>query len=794
VNSSNEIINRPPTTYTENDQYMDNLAGPQSTTSSFDIVGILFQILKYWYLFFIAVLIALGLAYIKNKSWTATYKTATTILIEDSRSGLRPDFTSGYSSFGGNKNLTNQIIMYSSYDFISKAVDRLNLTNEIYIKQRFKNIPLYKNAPISIESNYISNQAYGLEFKIEGIDENTYEISFVGNEGIQAFRQRGKYGVPIQHALFFVEIQKTDLFVNSKYELYFHFFSKGHLIGMYSGRLTPRILMEGSSVIEIGITGKVAQRDVDFLTLLNERFFDENLERKNETAERSIQFIERQIAIIKDSVDSSEAKLTSYQLSSGLYSQDKSQSKSRTLEELDQQRAVLRLKRDYMSLLAVSLDKKDGEPLVDPSTVGAGVSSPQLTRLVAEYNLLVSETKLLGQSSPIYAQNQRRSEDLQAQMREVVRTMNTSIGIEEEEVQRRYTKAMSEIASLPLQERKLLTYERDFKINDTYYTYLLQRRTESQIQKASNAADNLVIDKPRVMGVINNGDRHAVYMMYLLIGLIIPLVYVVCKEFFFKFAVQSREEVERITKLPLLGTIEKSKKKEEVVVKKYPRSSFAEGFRSLRSRMEYLVKKESPISMLVTSTEPQDGKTFIALNLASVYQIGGKKVVVVDFDLRRPALSRSLGLENYKGLSNCLIGQISVEDAIITTEYDFDVLPAGVIPPNPSELIRSEKTKEIIKMLYEKYDYIVLDCSPVGLVSDAHFLARLVDVVLFVVRNEKTNKNFMKFTVRELTDDGIDNMAIVYNDVNTKGGYYGSRRYYGKSSYYLKHGSYYHND
>lgn len=786
--------NKIKTSYTDNDQYMENLFEQQTNSSSFDFVGFLFQIAKYWYWFLIALIVAFALAYIKNKSWSPTYKTSTTILIEDSRTGLRNDFTSGFSSMGGgNRTFNNQMIMYNSYDFISKVVEELNLSNEIYIKHRFKNSILYKNSPVKIESSYISEQSYGLEFKIVGLDDDRYEISFEGNKSIPAFKQEGKYGTAIQHSLFFVNVEKTDLFVNSKYELYFHFFSKRQLINMYAARLSSRIIMEGSSVIEIGVTGKVAQRDIDFLDLLNKKFFEENLERKNETAERSIQFLERQISIIKDSISSSEATLNSYQMSSGLYSQDKSSTQSRALEELEQKRNEIRLRKDYLSYLSNYLNNPNNELLTDPSTFQ--ISNPQLSAYINQYNALALEMKSLGTSNPLYAKSQSTMDDLRGSIRGAIETMNSIIVLENDDINKRYSKAYSELLNLPQQERKLLTYERDFKINDSYYAYLLQRRTESQIQKASNAPDNLIIDNPRVVGVVNGGERQNTYLIYVLIGLLLPLIYVICKEFLFKYSIQSREEVEKITKYPLLGTIESSKKKEEVAVKAHPRSSFAEGFRNIRSRMEYIVQKESPISMLVTSTEPQDGKTFIALNLASVYKIGEKKVILVDFDLRRPALSKFLGYDKDKGLSNYLIGQNSLEELIITSEkYDFDVLPAGVIPPNPSELIRTSKTKELLKRLNETYDYVILDCSPVGLVSDAHFLSKLVDVVLYVVRNEKTNKNFLKYTIKELREDGVENLAIVYNDVDTKGNYYGSKRYYGKSSYYLRHSSYYHED
>jgi capsular exopolysaccharide synthesis family protein len=551
--------------------------------------------------------------------------------------------------------------------------------------------------------------------------------------------------------------------------------------------------MEGASVMEISLNGKVADRDVDFMNILNQEFFDENLRRKNLNAERAIQFISDQLLIIKDSINSSEYKLNAYQMQSGLYSQDKSMRTNTELDGLDKTRAELRLRKEYTNFLIGYL-KKENELLVAPSAMG--IQDPALSALVAKYNDISYSLKGLGPESPIYKRYKTQLEDTKANLNEAIDAMNSSIRIEENNLSQRYSKLMGEVASLPEKERKLLTHERDFKINDSYNTYLLQRRIESQIQLASNTPDNLVLDKPRTIAVINIADKSNTYLLFTVIGLLLAFVFVFCKEFLFKFSIQSRDEIERISQLPILGTVERSTKKVPVVVKMFPRSSFAENFRSLRSRMEYIARREAPILMLITSTEPQDGKTFIVCNLASTYQLTGKKTLVVDFDLRRPALSKMMGFSKEKGISNYLIGQSKLEDIIIRhPEYDFDVLPAGTVPPNPSELIHSEKTKELLQKLNKEYDYILLDCSPVGLVSDAHFLAKQSDVVLYVVRNEKTNRNFFKYTIAELKEDLLEtNIAIIYNDVNLKGNYYGGRKYYGRSPYYSKHDSYYHNE
>ena len=792
-----------------NDLTKDELMLAQNANVSMDILSWMLKILKYWYLFVITVILALGLAYLKNKAWTPTYKTGTNLLIQEARiNTTRGDFTSGYQGLGMgmvNRSYTNQMIMYKSYDFVADVVDKMNMNYDTYNKLQFKDINLYNQSPVRIESTYIADQAYGLEFKIKGIDENSFSISYEGETKsyldrilkrdvklTPPFEVVANYDEPFQHSFFFLNVKKTDLYVSPSFEIYLKFYSKASLVSDYQSRLSTSLLLEGSSVVQISMLGKIAQRDLDFLTLLNEEFSNQNLDYKNRSAESSINFLDSQLSVIRDSIDSSESKLNTFQLNTGMYSQDVSLNKSQLAGDLEKQSADLRLKKEYMILLEKELSKTDGL-LTDPSATG--ISTPQLSALVAQYNILVEEAKGLGPRNPHLATAQRRTEDAKTQIRNIIQTMNESYDVQREDLQSRLSKARGEVASMPQQERRLLTHERDFNINQTYYNYLLQRRLESQLQKASNSSDNIVIDNPRVLGLVNGGEKMNTYTLFLIIGLIIPLIFVICKEILFKFAIQTREELERISNLPVLGSIERSKWKEFLAVKNHPRSSFAEGFRSLRSRMEFAAKKERPVSMLVTSTEPRDGKTFIAVNMASIYHIATRKVVIVDFDLRRPMLTKSLGMENKQGLSSYLISKAGLDDIIYThSELDIDVIPAGIIPPNPSELIRSDQTLELLKELYEKYDYVILDCSPVGLVADAHFLSRQVDVVLYVVRNEKTNRNFFKCTIQELREDGITNIALIYNDIDIQRGYYGSRRYYGKSSYHLKHGSYYSND
>ncbi|GBU07143.1 colanic acid production tyrosine-protein kinase [Bacteroidales bacterium] len=763
-------------------------------TSSFDLVLWIFRILKYWYLFLVVILLSLSLALLKNKTWTPTYKTSSTILINENKGQQVSDLTTGFAVSQGLRNVNNQMIMYGSYDLISKSVDKLDISTDIYHKGLLKSVSYYKASPILIKSNFISEEAASLDFRIRGIDTTAYEITFDGAKNIAPFSIVGNYGTSLQHNLFFVTVDKTDQFPHTvKYELNFNFLSRGQQIADYNNRLNCSFLLDGASVMEISLVGKVTQRDIDFLKILNQEFFDDNLKRKNATAERAIEFINEQLLILKDSISSAESKLNAYQSQAGIFSSDNSLRSSTELVDLDKKKAEIRLRKEYTKFLQDNLKKEDGN-LVPPSSMG--IQDVELAVLVSKYNDIFFEIKGLGSENPIYKRYKLQLTDIKSSINQSIVSMKNSIGIEEADLNQRYSKLSAEVASLPDKERKLLTHERDFKINDSYNTYLLQRRIESQIQLASNMPDNLVLDNARTTGLVNAGDISNTYVYFVVTGLILTIIFIFLKEVLLKTSIQSRSEVEKISELPILGTIEHTERKEMMVLYKYPKSSFAENFRHLRSRMIYLTKRDSPIVMLITSTEPRDGKTFVACNLASAYQMTGKKTLMIDFDLRRPALSKALDLDTQKGLSNFLIGKASLADVVIShPDFGFDILPAGTIPPNPSELINSEMTKKLLSFLSKEYEYIILDCSPVGLVSDAHFLAKLADVVLYVVRNEKTNRNFFKHTISEFKGDVTSGkMAIIYNDVDLDGNYYASRNYYGKSSYYHKHNSYYNND
>ncbi len=283
--------------------------------------------------------------------------------------------------------------------------------------------------------------------------------------------------------------------------------------------------------------------------------------------------------------------------------------------------------------------------LIDPVSIGL-TDEIKLSRYVEEYNQELRKSKNLGPKSPIYMTAINKLNESRVQILRELQLIQVKLQDQKDLLVKKYQNLDLKLDNLPPQERDLIKYQREYNVNEMYHQFLTQRQYEAKIQRASNTPDNFIWEYPRMVGgAMNTGEKSKNYMYFLMIALVIPLIFVVVKEEVLNFAITSKEECEKISGLPVIGTIENISKKLAggvVLVKNFPKSSFAESFRNMRVRIEYMAQRENKITILVTSTEPADGKTFIATNVASVYQLMGKKVIIVDLDLRRPSVGKTL--------------------------------------------------------------------------------------------------------------------------------------------------------
>jgi len=714
------------------------------------------------------------------------YQSKATLIINENRSrSSSQDFMEGFGLEGAYQNTNNQVIILNSYDLIGKAVDSLPFMKVDYISiGRFRTRNLYKTTPIIIETDYVAPEAYELLFKISLHPDGTFTISPHDNKSIPSTPINGRLGVPLEHNLFFMTVKS----VNDNYkelEMYFRLRTRESLISDFKSRLNSKFLMEGSSVLEVSLVSQTPERDVDFINKLGETFLEENLKKKNDVASKTIQFINEQLSEVSKSLSVSEDEMTRFRKDNQII--DISSHGSELMSKansLDEKKAELRLKETYLNYLNKYLAGNFEEgTVVAPSNLG--LNEPLLMQLVQQINDLYLQRSELTEKNIYYAKYTKAIENVKTSIFELIKNMRASLEIEKNEVNRLLADVNSQIAELPKKELEIIGIERNYKVNDNYYTFFLQKRAEAEIQKASNTPDNNILDKARTISVINGDDKSNTMLIYLVLGILIPTLIIVLKEVL-NNTIRSIKEIEKRSPFPVIGIIRHVKTDLPYLTLKNPKSSFTEMFRVIRTRIEFVVRRKTNIVIMVTSADAGDGKTFFSTNLAGVYGMTNRKTLLMDVDVRKPAINKRFHVNHPKGLTNYLINECTLDEIInVVPDVNYDVIFAGTVPPNPAELIRSDKIIEMIDELRKRYDYIILDSSPIGLVTDSFSLASLADVNLLVVRNKKTDKEFFKNVVNQIVTDKLTKFYVVFTDVETDGNYYSY-----KYGYTYKYGYY----
>lgn len=748
----------------------------EEESSSFNLLEWVFKILQYWYLFLVGLVIALGFAYLKNRKWIAQYESSGTLIIKEGSFNASQTLMNGFGVDAGYKNVNNQVIMLTSYDLMCRVVDSLPYLNVEYITQgTFKTRNIYRNSPIYIEPEQVSPLAYGILYSIQ-INENGTLLIESTNEKAP-LKVQAQYGQHIRTDHFCATIWPSERMV-SEGKLFFRFRSREDLAIEFQSRLGLGFIGDNSTVLRISLISETPERDCEFIDKLAEIYLLQNVERKNEVADNSLNFINQQLDLLQQSLQVSEGAMTNFRQQNKIVDVSAYASTLMSkMESFDSEEMNLKLKETYLNYLDNYLTTNmETGAIVAPSSLGLNES--MLMQLVSQLNDLTLQRSELSEKNVYYAKYTNDINNVKKAINEVVKSMRASLEIEKQDLRRRSSDVASDIRLLPKKELEMVSIERNYRIDDNYYTFFLQKRAEAEIQRASNTPDNVILDKARTTSITNASYKKKNYTLFVLIGLIIPFILVILSELL-NTQIRSPKEAEKLSKFTLIGSVRHAKSQNPTLVASSPRSSYAEMLRSIRTRVEFIVQRKSKMMLTVTSTQSGDGKTFLSTNMAALYAMTGKKTILVDLDIRKPNIHDKLGLENGFGVTNYLVGDCELEDIVMKdTPFQFDFVRAGTIPPNPGELIRSEKLVEMLQQLRETYDFVILDSSPVGQVPDASALIEQSDLTLYVVRCMQTNKQFCKATLDQLSVDH-NNIYLILSDIPTEGTHYG----YGYGSY-----------
>ena len=756
----------------------------------FDYKEWLFHFLRFWYIYIIALGLAYGYAWYQNRAWIPVFSSSGTMILEtDGRGGGggRANFMQGFGVQAGFSLQANQLIMLRSYDFIGRVVDELPFMQVEYrTRGRFRERNLYRNTPIIITTQHIAPKAFGQMFRIAVTHEGQYSVSLTNGNGYIIMTADGILGEWLETGWFTIKVQR----VNENYRnfgMYFRFRDRSSLVREFMGRLHLGMVADRSSILRVSLQSDTPDRDIDFINKLSEVFIADNLALKNDVAERTISFIDQQLVLLETEMNRAASDLAAFREDNQLVNLSVHTSNIISRQNaLENQQISIETRSLFLDYLVNFLDDNlaSGEMIVPPPVVAT--SNPQLLALtdqLSAQNLFLAE---INERHILYDRTIREINTIKARIRLEIIAMRQSLRFEEELLNRRMADLHEELRELPRRELDIAALERRFRIEESYYTFFLQRRAEAEVQKASNRPDHAVLDRARNMGMINGGERGARTRNFLMIGLVLSGGFVLLLKLLNTKA-NTVSDIEKVSAFPVIGSVRRTKKKNPMLLIKHPRSSFAETFRVIRTRLEFIVQRKSNIMIAVSSAESGDGKTYFSVNLAAVYAVTGKKTLLVDMDIRKPNMHDYFNTSNEPGITNYLIGDMTLKEVIKKTENEnYDLLTTGTIPPNPGEMIRSENLKKMFEELRKEYDYIIIDTSPIGLVADAYAISLLADINLFVARLGKTHKEGIQKITEQLREDKVQNIYTIINDVSAQNhsyskynSYYGSTYGYG---------------
>ena len=760
-------------------------------------------------LYIVAAIIFLSVAFIYNKTATILYQNSTTVLIsEKARNALLPgqDFMAGMSFLTGQNNIDNEIEVLRSFSMIKEAIQLMDIKTSIYsYKKSFyseilentnvvKKTEEYEKSPIRIVIDPTHEQVTNLPFYIEFIDENSFNIytkyqkdpvylfnyidDAISNiKPYKPFRYKYNFGQEIKTEYCNFQVLKTESFEKNFIRdkvLFFVMHNTNYLAFEYQGYLTVESISPTASIIKLTLRGTNYYRVSDYLNSLASVFLDRNLQKKNNAAASTVSFIDEQISEFKDSLNTAEASLKSFRTSHQVMDLSfQGQQVFSRLDELETEKATLRMQLRYYKYLKEYFNRsKDITDLVAPSSMN--VVDPILTNLVGELMTVSSErASHLGTGSNtdnIMLRNYNvRIDNLKKTILENVENSQATLESSISELDYRINKLSGQISAMPKTELQLKGIERKFNLNSTIYTFLLQKRAEAQISKASSMPDYEVVEPARALHPKPVAPKKKLNLVIaLFMAILLPTLYVLVIDFF-NNKLNEVEEIEALTDKPILGKIFHNFRKTNLVVAQRPNSSVSESFRSVRTNFQFFDHSGKKQVVLFTSSSSGDGKTFCSINFASVLAMNGHKTALIEFDLRRPKVHQEFGASNMIGISSYLIDKAVIDDIILPTDIEnLDLISAGPAAPNPAELIASDKTTEFLETLKEMYDYIIIDSAPVGIVSETYLLMKHSDVNILVVRVDFTIREAYKNALKGMQNNGFTNFSLLINDVNIR--------------------------
>lgn len=755
-------------------------------------VQVVQRYLPFWPLFVITIAMSMAVAYIYLRSQQRIYVAYGKVLLKDpNRNGSDSKVLDALNIFGEKKNVENEIVVLKSSSLMQEVVRRLDLYASIFNEGRVRVEELYRDdSPVwfkAVNSDSINGggrHSFSVDWKKKEIELNKEKIPFNSTVSIA----NTNYQV----------IPNPNYNQNLAGKNYYVIFNsiEGAASGLI-GDLTASPISTSSSVIDVKLKTPVPPKGEDVLNTLFDVYNEAAINDKNQTAAKTLAFIDDRLRGVTFQLDSVEKGVQDYKFSNSIYNlSTQSQNYLENVSQFDKKKSEIEIQLDVLGSINNYINNKGQDPGTVPSLML--VNDPSLAALLQKLYeaeaYLQKNRSIAGEKSDGVIMALDQVSRLKSDIRENVATIRNNLVTAKSSINSRINLNSGMLKTIPQKERGLIDISRQQAIKNSIYTFLLQKREETALNSASTIADLRVIEKANASGPISPIPKNY-YLTGLLIGVLIAAAFVMVREQLNR-KVLFRQEIELKTSVPVVAEVAQVQKTGAVVISEGKRSAVAEQFRSMRTNLTFMGVVDKNNTILVTSSISGEGKSFTAINLAISFTLTGKKVALLELDLRRPKISNLLNIKRDPGISNYLVNQASFDEVIKpTTIKDLYVIPSGPVPPNPSELMIKPKFRQFMSEVKERFDYIIIDTAPIGPVTDAFLLKDFADATIFVVRHDATPKVYLKLIDDLSKQRKFKNMCLVFNGLKRRGfsssSYgYGSAYGYGYSYAYGGENSY----
>ena len=800
---------------------LDKEQEKEGVTSFFDFAALYRTVILNWYWSVLSLIIFGGIGAIYLRYTTPLYQSTAKLLIKDddngsSRRGSSLQNITNLGTISNSAGIDNEMEILSSHSIAEDAIRDLKLYVNYTTEGKVKDVITYRDQPlvVDIDAAHLDrlNRPINLNITKNGssfVVNGTYSVPTDEENSEGPFSINKKFTslpatIPTRAGIITIN-SNNGRTLHEGQVLKVSILSPKMASDKYVGELKIGQSGKGTSILQLQLTDEVPQRSLDYLKQLAIVYNRQANEDKNAVAHQTEKFINSRLEKINAELGKTEGELQNYKQKNGMVELKMNASNSVSNQNTSEQKlAEMETQIELFNTIAREVESSSRNlTQVIPSNVGLDDESS--TSLINKYNELVLERNRLlrsaSESSPVVEPLTDQIRDLNVNIRRAIAAARKNLQIQRDAVLAQVTKYTDQVEETPQQERMLTQIGRQQEVKSGLYLMLLQKCEENSISLAATADKGRLIDDPQLNGKVSPNSTYIMLIAFV-IGLAIP-VFIILIIQFFRYKIEGHDDVARLTKLPIIADIaiasNSAKGKADIVVHENQNNQMEEIFRSLRTNLQFMLHEGEKV-VLFTSSTSGEGKTFTAANLSVSFGLLGKKVILVGLDIRRARLAEQFGINDHKhGITNLLVkdnpNREDVEAQILPSgvNKNLDLLMAGPVPPNPAELIARNSLDTIIEILKEKYDYIMIDTAPVGLVTDTLQIARVTNVSVYMCRADYTPKASFAMINSLAKEEKLPNMAMVLNGVDMskrKYSYYYGYGKYGKYGRYGRYGGY----